>query len=298
MSRIAFIGIGAMGEPMATNLLRKGFEVTVVKHRRPGPCARLQALGAKVATTPAQAAEGCNIAVLSLPTSREVQEVVAGPDGLLAAAAPGTVIVDCSTSNPESTRRLHQQLAGRGVGLVDAPLTRGVAGARQGTLAFFLGGDEKHIDQVMPALKAMGDTFIRFGPVGHAHTAKVVSNVLSYATVALVNEALMLGAKLGVDLETLHEALTQGAPSKALEAFGPRIMAGEYEPPRVNVDHACEDMVLAQELAASASAPIFMLGTAQELYRLLDLQGHGERDIAALAELWRAGHKDRKATSE
>lgn len=287
MTRIAFIGIGAMGEPMAANLLKKGFAVTAVKHRRPEPLSRLQALGAKVAATAAEAVKGCEIAVLSLPTSREVEEVVAGAHGLIANAAPGTVVIDCSTSNPESTRRLHKALAERSIGLVDAPVTRGVPGARQGTLAFFLGGDQKHIELAMPALQAMGDTFIRLGPVGHAHSAKIISNVLSYGTVALVNDALMLGAKLGVDLKTLSDALAQGAPSKALEAYGPRIVSGEYDPPRVSVDHACEDMVLAQELAASTSAPIFMLATAQALYRLLNLQGHGNRDIAAIAELWR-----------
>ena len=287
MSRIAFIGIGAMGEPMAGNLLAKNFSVTVIKHRRLEPAARLQALGAKVAHSPADALKGCGIVMLSLPTSREVEEVIIGAQGLADSAAAGTVIVDCSTSNPESTRKLAKLLAARDIGLVDAPVTRGVQGARQGTLAFFLGGDQKHIDQAMPALRAMGDTFIRFGRVGDGHTAKIISNVLSYATVALVNEALMVGSRCGVEAKTLNEALMQGAPSKALESFGPRIVAGEYDPPRVTIDHVCEDMLLAQELAAATSAPTFMLGAAQEIYRLLNLRGHGERDMSMIAELWR-----------
>lgn len=287
MPHIAFIGIGAMGEPMAGNLLAKNFPVTVVKHRRSEPAARLQALGAKVAESPAAAVKGCGIVMLSLPTSREVEQVITGAQGLAGSAATGTVIVDCSTSDPESTRKLAGLLAARGIGLVDAPVTRGVQGARQGTLAFFLGGDSKHVDKVMPALKALGDTFIRFGRVGDGHTAKVVSNVLSYATVALVNEALMLGSRCGVEAKTLIEALMQGAPSKALESFGPRIVAGEYNPPRVTIDHVCEDMLLAQELAAATTAPTFMLGAAQEIYRLLNLRGYGERDMSVIAELWR-----------
>jgi 3-hydroxyisobutyrate dehydrogenase-like beta-hydroxyacid dehydrogenase len=287
MTQIAFAGTGAMGEPMAANLLKKGFSVTVVKHRRPEPAARLQALGAKVATTAAEAVRGCDIAVLSLPASREVEEVIAGAGGLLKNAAAGTVVVDCSTSNPASTRRLAGLLAERDVGLIDAPVTRGVQGARQGTLAFFLAGDGKYIDKAMPVLQAMGDTFVRFGGSGDAHTAKIISNVLSYGTVALVNEALMLGGRCGVDLKTLHDALMQGAPSKALESFGPRIMSGEYDPPRVTVSHVCDDMLLAQELAAAGSAPTFMLGIAQEIYRLLDLRGHGEQDMSTIAELWR-----------
>lgn len=288
MTRIAFVGTGAMGEPMAANLLRKGFSITVVKHRRLEPAARLQALGAQVAATPAQAVQDCDIAVLSLPTSREVEKVVAGPDGLAGSAAPGTVIVDCSTSNPESTRRLSRLLAERGLGLIAAAMTRGVQGARQGTLAFFVGGEPQHVEKAMPALKAMGDTFIRFGSAAEAHAAKVVSNVLSYATVALVNEALMLGARSGVDLKTLYDALMQGAPSKALESFGPRILSRDYDPPRVTVSHVCEDMLLAQEMAAAGSAPVLMLGVAQEIYRLLALRGNGGRDMSVIAELWRS----------
>ncbi len=285
MTRIAFIGIGAMGEPMVANLLKKGFPVTIVKRSRPEPAVRLQALGAQIASSAAEAANGCDIVVLCLPGSREVEATV---DGLLTCLAAGAVVVDCSTSKPDSTRRLAALLAARKVGMVDAGLTRGVQGAKQGTLAFFLGGESSHIEQAMPALQAMGDTFIRLGPVGHGHAAKIVSNVLSYGTVALVNEALMLGARSGVDPKKLFDALMQGAPSKALEAFGPRILSGEYDPPRVTIDHACDDMLLAQELASGATAPVFMLGVAQEVYRLLALRGHGARDISAVGELWRA----------
>lgn len=289
MSRVAFIGIGAMGEPMAANLLKKGFAVTVLKHRRPEPAQRLQALGARVADTPAAAVAGCDLVFLSLPASKQVEAVVLGRDGVLESAAPGTVVVDCSTSDPASTRSLGQAFKAKGVSLVAAGMTRGVAGAKQGTLAFFTGGDEAAIRKAQPALDALGNTFVYFGPAEHAHTAKIISNVLSYSTVALVNEALMLGAKNGVDLGILYRALMEGAPSKALEAFGPRMVGGEYDPPRVTVDHVCEDMMLAQSLATSAAAPIFGLGVAQEVYRLAQSRGEGARDMSIVAEPWRAG---------
>lgn len=290
MTSIAFIGLGAMGEPMAANLLKKKFAVTVMKNRRPEPAARLHALGAKVAATPAEAAAGADIAILSLPTSREVEACVRGANGekgLAQAMKPGSVVVDCSTSNPQSTRELATLLATRDIGLVDAGMTRGVAGAKQGNLAFFIGGDKSHIDKAMPALSAMGDTFVHIGPVGDGHTVKVISNVLSYGTVALVNEAMMLAGRNGVDTKKTFDALMQGAPSKALEAFGPRIISGEYNPPRVTVDHVCDDMLLGQELATRAAAPLFMLGAAQEVYRMLALRGLGERDMSTVAELWR-----------
>lgn len=291
MSQVAFIGIGAMGEPMAANLLKKGFAVTVVQRKRAEPAARLKALGARTESTPVAAAKDCELIILCLPTSREVEAVIEGKDGLAAHVAKGTVIVDCSTSNPPSTRRISALLRERGIGLVAAGMTRGIAGAKQGTLAFFIGGEQADIDKAMPALKAMGDTFVQFRSAAEAHAAKVISNVLSYGTVALVNEAIMLGAKSGVDPKTLHEALMQGAPSKALEAFGPRLVSGEYDPPRVTVEHVCDDMVLAQEMAAAGASPIFMLGAAQQLYRMTESQGHGARDMSIIAELWRAAAK-------
>ncbi|HYC47785.1 MAG TPA: NAD(P)-dependent oxidoreductase [Burkholderiales bacterium] len=287
MRNIAFIGIGAMGEPMAANLLKKQFRVTAMKHRRAEPAQRLAQQGASLADTPAASVKACDAVVLSLPTSREVEAVVLGREGVLENAAPGTIVVDCSTSNPPSTRKLAQMLKEKDIALIDAPVTRGVAGAKQGTLAFFLGGDERDIAKVKPVLEAMCNTFQHVGPVGAAHTVKIISNVLSYATVALVNEALMLGARNGVDLDVLQKALMEGATSKALESFGPRIIKGEYDPPRVSVDHVCEDMLLAQELATTGCAPLFGIGVAQEIYRLAQSQGHGARDMSIVAELWK-----------
>jgi 3-hydroxyisobutyrate dehydrogenase-like beta-hydroxyacid dehydrogenase len=284
---IAVIGIGAMGEPMAANLLKKGFTVSVVKHRRAEAAARLEALGARVTATPAAAVESCDVVVLSLPASREVEQVVLGKKGILESASAGTLVVDCSTSSPQSTRTIAQRLRGKGIDLIDAPVTRGVAGAKQGTLAFFLGGEAGAIDKAKPVLEAMGDTFIHVGPVGHGHTVKIISNVLSYATVALVNEALMLGAGNGLDPAVLQRALMEGAPSKALEAFGPRIASGEYDPPRVSVDHVCDDLQLVKELAAGVSAPTLGLAAAEEIYRRVQARGLGALDMSSVAELWR-----------
>jgi 3-hydroxyisobutyrate dehydrogenase-like beta-hydroxyacid dehydrogenase len=286
VANIGFVGIGAMGEPMAANLLKKGFTVTVLRHRREEPAQRLQAQGARVAPS-LDAIADSDLVVLCLPSSREVEATLVDDGGLIDRLASGAVIVDCSTSEPQSTAELAALTKARNAGLIAAAMTRGVAGAKQGTLAFFVGGEAEHVEKAQPLLEAMGNTFIRFPTAADAHTAKLISNVLSYSTVALVNEALMMGAKSGVDLEILHKALMEGASSKALEAFGPRIISGEYDPPRVTIDHACEDMLMQQALAARTSAPTFMHSLAQELYRSLSSRGLGERDISMIAELWR-----------
>jgi 3-hydroxyisobutyrate dehydrogenase-like beta-hydroxyacid dehydrogenase len=268
-------------------LLKKGFTVGILKHRRPDPVERLAAAGAQVHEGTQALAAAADAIVLSLPTSQQVEDVMLGADGIIVHARPGSVVIDCSTSDPASTRKLGALLAERKIGLVDAGMTRGVAGAKAGTLAFFLGGEQAHVDQAMPVLKGMGDTFVHLGPLSHGHTAKLISNVLSYGTVALVNEAFMLGSRAGVDLKLLFDALMQGATSKALEAFGPRMVSGEYQPPRVTVEHVCDDMVMMQSLAAAGSAPVFMLSAAQELYRLLQLRGEGQADMSKIAEVWR-----------
>jgi len=295
MITIGFAGIGAMGEPMAANLLHKGFSVTVLRHRRDEPANRLREQGATVVTSPAALAKS-EVVVLCLPTSREVEATLLGEGGLMEKLRSGTVVIDCSTSEPQSSAQLAAQARSRDIGFLAAAMTRGVAGAKQGALAFFVGGENAYIEKVHTVLAAMGNTFVQFPTAAEAHTAKLISNVLSYSTVALVNEALMMGAKSGLDLALLHEALMEGASSKALEAFGPRIIAREYDPPRVTIEHACEDMLMQQALAARTNAPTFMHSMAQELYRALNSRGLGEHDISMIAELWRSrdGESGRK----
>jgi 3-hydroxyisobutyrate dehydrogenase len=291
MSRIAMIGVGAMGEPIAANLLKKGFALTAMQSRRPGVSDRLKALGATIASAPDEASAGCDVIVLALPTSGEVESVLFGESGAVVKGAPGMLVIDCTTGNPPDTERIGARLRAKKIGFVAAGMTRGVAGAKQGKLAFFIGGEAADVERAKTVLQAAGDTFIEFGSAAQAHAAKLISNVLSYATVALVNEALMLGARSGLDLRTLYQALMEGAPSKALEAFGSRIVAGEFDPPRVTVDHACDDMMLARGVAARAGAPAAMLGTAQEIYRLASADGHGGRDISTISASWRTGAK-------
>jgi len=157
--------------------------------------------------------------------------VLLGEDGAASRAAPGTIVIDCTTGNPPNTDRIAAQLKQKSIGFVAAGMTRGVAGAKQGKLAFFIGGEPADVERAKTVLAATGDTFVPFASAAQAHLAKLISNVLSYAKVALVNEALMLGAKGGLDLKTLHQALMEGAPSKGLEAFGPRIVDARRCPP-------------------------------------------------------------------
>ncbi len=285
-TRIAFVGLGAMGEPMAANLVRKGMRVTVVGHRRPEPAQRLRGLGAETAETAGAAARDSEVVVLMLPGSGEVERIVEGADGVLQHARPGALVIDCSTSDPASSRRLAGRLAEKEVAFVDAPVTRGVQGAQQGKLAFFVGGSADAIARARPVLECMGDTFFEMGGVGAGHATKIISQVLSYATVALVSEALMLGHAQGLDLGALQQALLAGSGSKALESFGPRIVARQYSAPRVKVGDVCAHMDVADAMAAGTTAARAVTGAAADVYRVVATLGHAREDVATLAELW------------
>lgn len=287
-TQIGFIGLGAMGEPMAGHLVRNGFRVAVAGHRRRDPVERLVALGAIEARSPSAAAAGADVVVLMLPGSDAIDRVTCGTDGVLAAMCSGSTLVDCSTADPARSRALAGMAAERGLGYVDAPVTRGVQGARDGKLAFFVGGDESTVAQVRPVLEAMGDTFFSMGAAGAGHATKIIVQSLSYATVALVNEALMLGAAEALPPARLQQALLAGAGSKALESFGPRILGRQFAPARVVVGDARTHMDAARRMAEGRGCPRAVHAAAHELLALLEARGLASSDLASLADLWPA----------
>lgn len=287
MMRVTVIGLGAMGEPMAANLIGGGHAVSVVAHRRPESAERLCAQGA-VRRELAAAVADSEAIVLMLPTSKEVEAAVLGKPGILSDAKPGTLVIDCSTSNPLSTRALHRQLAARGIALVDAPVTRGVAGARDGKLAFFMGGDPHDIERAHPLLASMGDTFIDMGLSGSGHEAKILVQCLSYGTVALAGDILGVGEALGLAPGPLLTALQAGASSKALDAFGARMQAREFDPPRVLIRDALSHLAVLDQIAQDIGLPPPMLTrAARDRFAAAAGLGHERQDISALAALWR-----------
>lgn len=295
---IAFIGVGVMGEPMAANLLRKGFAVTTIAHRRSEPVARLRQIGARVAATPAEAMRGCDMAFTCLPTGKEVEAVVMGADGLAATANAGSLIVDCTTSDPATTVQVGAALRGRGIGFVDAGLTRSQQGAIEGKLAFFLGGDAADVKKAMPALEAMGDTFFHFGGVGAGHRAKIISNMVGLSTIALVNEALMLGSEHGLDVEILYEALMAGnGRSRSLEVYGLPMVKRDYNAKRFSIGHACHDLWAAQKLADECRMPMLVAAAAYEVFRIASMLAPPEKSVITLAEIWQQRAEERRAAA-
>ena len=207
--RVGFVGVGLMGHGMARNILGKGWPLSVLGHRRRDAVEDLVAHGAREVRTARELAQNSDVVVLCVTGSRQVEAVVEGPDGLLAAGVP-LAVVDCSTSEPASTMRLAAALAPHGIALVDAPLSRTPKDAWAGTLDVMVGGEDTAIARVRPIIDCFAGRVVPTGPVGTGHTMKLLNNFVSLGYAALYAEALMLGAKAGLTPQVFDAVIRGG----------------------------------------------------------------------------------------
>ena len=229
---VGFIGLGVMGRPMAKNLLKRGFPLLVHSRSR-GPVDELVAAGATAATTPAEVARAVTRIITMLPDGPDVEAVLTGPDGVLSAVQPGTIIVDMSTIAPATARRLAAEAAAKGATLLDAPVSGGEIGAIDGTLSIMVGGDAAALETVRPILEAMGnpERIIRIGDSGAGQICKACNQLVIGGTLAAVGEAFALARKTGVDPAKVRAALLGGfAASRVLEVHGQRMIDQNFKP--------------------------------------------------------------------
>lgn len=284
--RIGFIGLGAMGAPMAANLLRKGFPLTTVIHRNPAPARALESQGARIATSLAALIEESPLVVACVPTSAEVEAIVLGPGGILDKAARGSVFVDMGTSRPASTRMLADRLRAGGVAMLDAPITGGVRGAREGTLTIFVGGDPGVFARVRPAFEAMGRTVLHMGGTAAGHVTKLMNNVLALSSMAVLAEVLPLGVRTGLDPAKLIEALSAGSGATAqIPGRGERILKRDFAP-SFRVDLAHKDLRLAEEVAQEVNLALPVTTAALLAFTMARGLGFDGEDTAALVKVW------------
>jgi len=278
--KIGFIGTGNMGNPMATNLIRAGHQLTVHDLRRQATT-NLVELGATWADTPRDAVSGNELVFTSLPVPRDVEAVVQGEKGILEGANRGLIYADLSTNSPTVVRRLHQVCAQRGVTMVDAPVSGGVYGAAAGTLAVMVGGDERVFRRIKPALDAIGRHVVYCGPIGNGSVCKICNNLLSMGTGVLLAEALTLGVKAGVDLAVLADVIANSSGScRRLTEKHPRFLfKGNFEPGFATA-LAAKDVRLATDLGREYGIPM-------ELSNLID-----QRHVEAMHRGWGAEDSD------
>jgi 3-hydroxyisobutyrate dehydrogenase-like beta-hydroxyacid dehydrogenase len=216
VTSVGLVGLGRMGRPIAGHLLRAGFGLTV-HDLDPQAVAGTVGAGAAAAGSPAELARASQVALVIVPSSEDVLQVCAGEAGLLAGAAPGTVVAVCSSVTPDTCRELERSGARAGVGVIDAALTRGVRHAEEGDLTLLVGGDPAHLERARPVLEAFSGAIHHLGPVGAGQVGKTVHNLVHWAEIAAITEALALGQRLGVPVTRLRSALMDaGVGSRTL----------------------------------------------------------------------------------
>jgi 2-hydroxy-3-oxopropionate reductase len=283
--RLGFIGLGIMGAPMARQLLASGFPLTV-HSRSPEPVDELVSGGAERAGSPADVARTSDVVITMLPDTLDVEQVVLGDDGVASGVTAGALVIDMSTIDPGPTRLIAEQLASRGVEMLDAPVSGGERGAIDGTLSIMVGGSEQAFARAAPILESMGKNIVHVGPSGAGQIAKACNQLVVAATIEAVAEALVLAERSGVDAAKVREALLGGfAGSKILEVHGQRMLDRAFEPGfRARLHRKDARIVLNAAEASGTPIPSFRAVAAQ-LDRLVDDAGGGDLDHSALYTL-------------
>jgi 3-hydroxyisobutyrate dehydrogenase len=293
MSKIGFIGLGHMGGPMARNLLKAGFPVTAFDLSDAARRAAEEA-GATLASEAGAAAEGADIVVSMLPAGEHVKRVYLGPDGVLARAKKGSLMIDCSTIDVGAAREVHAAAAQAGVAFIDAPVSGGVGGATAGTLTFMCGGAADAFARARPVLEKMGKNIFHAGAAGNGQAAKICNNMLLGISMIGVCEAFVLAEKLGLDHQTLFDiSSTASGQCWSLTSYCP--VPGPVPASPANRDYQAgftaammlKDLKLAQGAAAAAGAATPLGAQAAALYSLFDAAGHGGTDFSGIVNMLR-----------
>ena len=278
---VGWVGTGVMGAAMCGHVLAAGYPVTVNTRTK----AKAQGLldrGARWADTPAEVAAASDISFAIVGYPEDVREVFLGGEGLLASASAGEMVVDMTTSEPALAVEIAEQAARMGAAALDAPVSGGDVGARNGVLSIMIGGEEEAVERARPIFETMGATIVRQGGPGAGQHTKAVNQILIAACVVGLSEALLYGRRAGLDLDAVMESVSGGAAgSWSLSNYGPRMLGGDFEP-GFFVDHFVKDMGIALREAAAMRLPAPGLALAHELYVSLQAQGLGRKGTQSL----------------
>ena len=280
-TRIGWVGTGVMGTSMCGHLIAAGYAMTVF-NRSESKLKPLLDKGAKAAASPKAVAEAADVVFTIVGYPKDVRAVVLGTDGLLTGARNGAVLVDMTTSEPNLAVEIADKAKAKGVKALDAPVSGGDLGAKEARLSIMIGGDAETVNQLMPLFQVMGKTIVHQGPAGAGQHTKMVNQVLIATNMIGVCEALLYGAKAGLDLNTVLQSVGSGAAgSWSLNNLGPRMIAGRFEP-GFYVEHFLKDMGIALAEAKRLKLSLPGLALAEQLYRAVEAQGHGRDGTQAL----------------
>jgi 3-hydroxyisobutyrate dehydrogenase-like beta-hydroxyacid dehydrogenase len=285
MAKVGFIGLGIMGGPMAANILARGHGLTVFD-TNDAATRRLTAKGAAAANNAAAVAAASDVIITMLPDAPDVEAAALGPDGIIQGIRPGSVMIDMSTSAPETTRRIGQALAARNCAMVDCPVGKTADHAVSGTLTLMIGGEDAAVARVLPVLECMGTDLFRCGPLGNGHAMKATNNLLATTLVALNAEILAAGIKAGLTLEIMTSVMqkTMAWNNQLAVAFPLRPLKGDFAPGfMLKLAHKDCRIALGMIDAMGLDAPVgrAALAACQEG---IDM-GYGSNDVGVLLKL-------------
>ena len=265
--RVAFLGLGAIGEPMASHLTRDPFQLTVWNRTREKSDDFAARHGVAAAATPASAANGADVVITCLPSSKEVDALLEGDEGLINGLEPGSLLVDCTSGDPATSRSIAARLAPLGVGFVDAPVSGGVKGARAGTLTVMCGGSDADFDRAGTVLQAFGKRIVKCGDVGAGHAVKAMNQALLAIHIWSAGEALAVLAKLGVDASVALDVINgSSGRSNASENLFPERVIGRAYPRTFKVALLDKDVAIAAGIAREEHVQAPLVELAARLF--------------------------------
>ena len=278
--KIGLIGLGIMGKPMAKNLLKAGYDLTV-NDRSQASVEDVVAAGARYATQQ-EIGERCDVVLTMLPNSPQVKEVMLAEDGVASHMKPGTVFIDMSSINPVASQEIASMLAEKGVEMLDAPVSGGEPKAIDGTLSFMVGGKQEIFETYKPLLETMGASVVRCGEVGAGNTTKLANQIIVACNIQALAEALTLAQKAGVDPQLVFEAIRGGlAGSTVMNAKAPMMIEGN-DKPGFKIDLHIKDLNNALDCAHSVGAPVPMTAEVQEILQWMHNHEGGQKDHSAI----------------
>ena len=287
--QIGFIGIGVMGRPMTLNLLKAGHDVTIyARHPQKPEVQEVLKAGARLAPSSRAVAIASEIVITMVPNSAQVEEAVAGSNGILDGARKGLIIIDMSTISPTMSRKMAEAAEAKGAHFLDAPVSGGSQGAEQGTLTIMVGGQHAIFERVLPVLEAMGkkENIVYVGPSGSGEIIKIVNNMLVGTIAAATAEAFVLGVKAGVDVDAMAKiiGMSTGASWQLSNQFPLRAFNGSFNPGFMT-DLLHKDLGLALDLAAENQTLVAMTSLARQLYEMARAGGYGHDDYTVLLKV-------------
>jgi 3-hydroxyisobutyrate dehydrogenase-like beta-hydroxyacid dehydrogenase len=283
--RVAFLGLGIMGSRMAANLAKGGFELTVWNRTAQKAEQFAAEHGTASAPTPAEAAADCEIVVTMVVDGAQVEHVLLGEDGAASGARKGTLLIDCSTIGPTTTRSIGEALAQRELRMLDAPVTGSAPRAQDGTLTIMVGGEREDFERAEPLLETMGAVIVYAGPLGHGQMVKLINNSVAAANASVVGQALLVAARAGVDLDALVEVMRNGSGASTMLELKAGPMRKHDYTTLFKLEHMLKDVRLCLDEGQAVGAPFPSAAFTREILTAAMGLGHGEDDFAALIEV-------------